>query len=390
MNSEIKVLLFANSSWYMHNFWLSNIEIFKSAKYNVILVSNDDGYGTSLMEKGYIFYNLNVSRGIKGLFGDIKILFKLRTIIKEVGPDIIHNLNPKPVLYTSTLLFFMKAFGYNKKILIINSFPGLGRLYSNSSLLFLALRIIFEKTYQFISKYSNVKSVFQVSSDREYFLQKNIVSKKSSFVIKGSGVNIKNFSPKNRSKKNSQLRVLMASRMTVEKGVYLYLSACKEINKRYDNVSFFLAGKTDENEPDLIPYKKLIDLCNNSNVNYLGHVDKMSELLRTIDIVVLPTSRREGVPRILVESAASGVSLIASNIGGCADVVHHKVNGFLINQNSLEELIDSLEKLIINNELLLQYCLASREIVQKEMNSTFVANAYIDIYKMINLRGNYD
>ena len=57
------------------------------------------------------------------------------------------------------------------------------------------------------------------------------------------------------------------------------------------------------------------------------------------------------LPRILVESAASGVSLIASNIGGCADVVHHKVNGFLINQNSLEELIDSLEKLIINNEL---------------------------------------
>ena len=384
MNKEIKVLIFANSSWYLYNFWLNNIEIFRSSGYKVILVANNDGYDSRLMERGFAFYALNVSRGIKGLFGDIRLIIKLRSIIREVSPDIVHNLNPKPVIYSSILLLIIKAFGYDKKIMIVNSFPGLGRLYSDGSILYSFLRMIFEKLYGVISISSAVKSVFQVSSDREYFLKKNIVSGQSSYIIRGSGVDINNFYPSGKLRKNDKLRVLMASRMTAEKGVYVYLSACKEINTKYNNVSFSLAGKTDHNEPDLISPNKLIHLCESSGVNYLGHVNNMSELLRTVDVVVLPTTRREGVPRILVESAASGVTLVATNVGGCPDVVHHNVNGFVINENSVEDLVVAIEKFIGNDELLQKYSLASREIVLKEMNSTYVANAYIDIYKMIN------
>lgn len=384
MNNEIKLLVFANNSWYLHNFWLSNIEIFRSAGYKVILVSNDDGYGSKLIEKGFSFYPLNVSRGIKGLLGDIRLIFTLRSIIKEVGPDIIHNLNPKPVMYSSILLLIMKAFGYGKKTLIVNSFPGLGRLYSDGSTLYSIFRIIFEKLYRVISRSSAVHSVFQVSSDREYFLKKNIISSQLSWIIRGSGVDINDFYPRSELRNNSKLKVLMASRMTSEKGVYIYLSAAKELNKKYNNISFLLAGRTDQNEPDLIQSKKLIDLSAISGVNYLGHVNNMSELLRTVDITVLPTMRREGVPRILVESAASGVSLIATKVGGCSDVVNHNVNGLIIKENSVEELVGAIEKFISNDEMLLQYGLASREIVLKEMNSTYVANAYIDIYKIIN------
>jgi len=384
MNNEIKILVFANSSWYLYNFWLSNIEIFRSSGYKVILVSNDDGYGSRLMEKGFSFYPLNVSRGIKGLLGDILLIFNLRSIIKEVGPDIIHNLNPKQVIYGSILLLIMKAFGYDKKTMIVNSFPGLGRLYSDESSLYLIFRIIFEKLYGMISRSSAVHSVFQVGSDREYFLKKNIISSQLSCIIRGSGVNINDFYPNSKSRNNSKLKVLMASRMTAEKGVYIYLSAAKELNKKYNSISFLLAGRTDQNEPDLIQSKKLIHLCKMSGVNYLGHVNNMSELLRTVDISVLPSMRREGVPRILVESAASGVSLIATKVGGCSDVVNHNVNGVIINENSVEELVAAIEKFISNDELLLQYGLASREIVLKEMNSTYVANAYIDIYQIIN------
>jgi len=384
MNNEIKILVFANTSWYLHNFWLSNIEISRSSGYKVILVANDDGYGSKLIEKGFSFYPLNVSRGIKGLLGDIWLIFNLRSIIKEVGPDIIHNLNPKPVIYSSILLIIMKAFGYDKKTMIVNSFPGLGRLYTNGSTLYSIFRIIFEKLYGMISRSSAVNSVFQVGSDREYFLKKNIISSQLSCIIRGSGVDINDFYPSSELRKNSKLKVLMASRMTAEKGVYIYLLAAKEINKKYNNISFLLAGRTDQNEPDLIQSKQLNHLCKISGVNYLGHVNNMSELLRTVDITILPTMRREGVPRILVESAASGVSLIATKVGGCSDVVKHNVNGFIINENSVEELVVAIEKFISNDELLLQYGLASREIVLKEMNSNYVANAYIDIYKTIN------
>jgi glycosyltransferase involved in cell wall biosynthesis len=384
MNNEKKVLIFANSSWYLYNFWLNNLFLFQSSGYKVILMSNDDGFGAMLKEQGFEFHALSVSRGVNGLFGDIRLIFKLKTIIKDLNPDIIHNLNPKPVLYGSILSLLIQTFSNQKKIMIINSFPGLGRLYSDGFALYSFLRLIFENIYRVISKSSQVKSVFQVSSDRDYFLNKKIISRQSSYVIKGSGVDIDNFYSNNKSRKKNQLRILMASRITAEKGVHVYLAACRELNIRYSDISFFLAGKTDDNEPDLISHEELIESCHESGVNYLGHVSNMSELLRTIDIVVLPTNRREGVPRILVEAAASGVSLIATNIGGCADIVQHNLNGFIINQNSEEDIVVAIEKFVENNELLTQFGLASREIVRNEMNSKYVASEYINIYKLIN------
>ena len=384
MNNEKKVLIFANSSWYLYNFWLNNLFLFQSSGYKVILMSNDDGFGAMLKEQGFEFHALSVSRGVNGLFGDIRLIFNLKTIIKDLNPDIIHNLNPKPVLYGSILSLLIQTFSNQKKIMIINSFPGLGRLYSDGFALYSFLRLIFENIYRVISKSSQVKSVFQVSSDRDYFLNKKIISRQSSYVIKGSGVDIDNFYSNNKSRKKNQLRILMASRITAEKGVHVYLAACRELNIRYSDISFFLAGKTDDNEPDLISHEELIESCHESGVNYLGHVSNMSELLRTIDIVVLPTNRREGVPRILVEAAASGVSLIATNIGGCADIVQHNLNGFIINQNSEEDIVVAIEKFVENNELLTQFGLASREIVRNEMNSKYVASEYINIYKLIN------
>lgn len=384
MIKETKILIFANSSWYLYNFWLNNLFIFESFGYKVILISNDDGYGSKLKDKGFDFYALNVSRGVNGLVGDIGLIFKLKAIISDLNPAIIHNLNPKPVLYGSLLTLLIQLMNNQKKILIINSFPGLGRLYGDTSIIYSLFKIIFENIYRFVSKSSKVKSVFQVSSDREYFLNKKIISRQSSFVIKGSGVDTSKFYSKNKVRKINNINVLMASRITVEKGVNIYLKACKELNIRYDQISFFLAGNTDDNEPDLIPYEELVENCDASGVKYLGHVTNMSELLRTIDIVALPTNRREGVPRILVEAAASGASLIATNIGGCADIVQHRINGFIIKQNSIKDLVSAIEKFIENEKLLEQYSVASKEIVRNEMNSEYVANEYMKIYKLTN------
>ena len=384
MTKEKKILIFANSSWYLYNFWLNNLFIFKSLGYKVILMSNDDGFGSLLKDKGFDFHPLNVSRGVNGIFGDARLIFKLKNIIRDVNPSIVHNLNPKPVLYGSILSLTNQLLSKKKQIMVINSFPGLGRLYGDDSIMYSFLKFTFENIYRIISKSSQVRSVFQVSADREYFLHKKIITKQASYVIKGSGVDVDKFDVKKKLRNKKQLSVLMASRITAEKGVNIYLAACKKLNIQYDEITFFLAGKTDDSEPDLIPHEELIEACNISGVNYLGNVSNMSELLGTIDIVVLPTNRREGVPRILVEAAASGASLIATNIGGCADIVHHNINGFIIDQNSEEDLVSAIENFIGNEKLLEQFSIASKKIVKNEMNSKFVANEYIKIYRMIN------
>jgi len=287
------------------------------------------------------------------------------------------------VIYGSFISLLINIFNKNNKVLIVNSFPGLGRLYKDGHILYFAGQHIFELLYRFIAISSKVRSVFQVTTDRQYFLKRNIIQNKRAYVIHGSGVDIRKFYPSNLMERKSK-RILMASRMTKEKGVYIYLLACEKINNIYSDVEFLLAGDTKIDEPDKISYDELIGLCKLSGVKYLGHVDAMDVLLRTVDIVVLPTMRREGVPRILVESAFCGIPLVATDSGGCSDIVDHNKNGIIIKKNSVEDLVDAMKLLIENDELRKSYGIVARKNILEEMSSDHVSAEYVNIYKELN------
>ena len=112
--------------------------------------------------------------------------------------------------------------------------------------------------------------------------------------------------------RNENLKVIMATRLINDKGVFDYLELAKLMKD--SSFEFYLAGDVDEGNPDSLSNADLVKIRNNNFINYLGHIDVNKELCNyDINIVM---SKYEGSSRILLESLYTGLICLSNNISG--------------------------------------------------------------------------
>jgi glycosyltransferase involved in cell wall biosynthesis len=114
-------------------------------------------------------------------------------------------------------------------------------------------------------------------------------------------------------------------------------------------------------------------------IRYLGHVDNMPKLIKSADIVVLP-SYREGTPKILIEAASMEKPIVATDIPGCSGLVQDGVNGFLVHVKNAEQLAGAIRVLAENEVLRLKMGKAGRNIVINEFDEESVIKKTLSAY----------
>jgi glycosyltransferase involved in cell wall biosynthesis len=162
-------------------------------------------------------------------------------------------------------------------------------------------------------------------------------------VIPGD-VDLDRFSPAGTAQ-GAPLRVVMACRLLRGKGVEDFVKAAELLARSSDEVIFVVAGTSDLGNPTAIPESQ-IALWKEGRVEFLGHVEDMAALLRGSSVAVLPTFYQEGIPRFLLEAAASGLPIVATDVGGCSEVVRDGLNGFLVRPHAPEALAVAIGRLI--------------------------------------------
>jgi glycosyltransferase involved in cell wall biosynthesis len=115
-------------------------------------------------------------------------------------------------------------------------------------------------------------------------------------------------------------------------------------------------------------------------VEWWGKRDDMADVLRSAAIVALPTRYGEGVPRVLLEGAACGKPLVASDVRGCRDVVRHGENGLLVPPQNPEALADALQRLLENQALRREYGQRSRVIAVRDFGEEKIIGETLAVY----------
>ena len=113
---------------------------------------------------------------------------------------------------------------------------------------------------------------------------------------------------------------------------------------------------------------------------WLGHVDDMPALLRSVDIVALP-SYREGLPKGLIEAGASGCALIATDVPGCREVVEHEVDGLRVPVRDGIALADAIERLVRDAPLRTRLAAAARAKAIARFDERSVIARTVDVYR---------
>src|SRR5262249_42452818 len=145
--------------------------------------------------------------------------------------------------------------------------------------------------------------------------------------------------------------VLMASRLLWEKGVGEFIAAAKTLRTRGMRARFVLVGEPDRGHPSAVPVAILEHWRNAGDVEWPGWQDDMPTSIAQSHIVCLPSYYGEGVPRILLEAAASGRPIVATDTPGCREIVRHGHNGLLVPVRDIAALAGAIEGLIENAPL---------------------------------------
>lgn len=355
------ILILANSSIGLYNFRAELIQRLLDLKYKVFFSlpeSAEDDKVKKLISMGAFHIQTFINRRGNNPLEDAKLILKYRKIIKEVGADIILTYTIKPNIYGT---FAASRF----KIPVIMNITGTG-----SSLTQGKLKSFVKRLYKF-SCFRASHVFFQNNNNYRFFQDNKLVlDSTKTTVLPGSGVNLSFYCVERlESKDNSRVKFLYIGRIMREKGIEEYLEVASQVTKAHRNVEFQVLGDFEEHR-----YRDLLN--ENNAINYLGTSHDVRKEIREVDCIIHP-SYHEGMSNVLLEGAAMGKPLIASDIPGCREIVNNGFNGYLFSAKSSVALLEKVEMFMqLAAEERIQMGRRSRTKVEKEFDREIVIQAY--------------
>jgi len=374
----MKILLFANTDWYLYNFRRALVERLRDLGWEVVLISPTGRYGEKLRELGFRWLPFYFENKSLNPLKELVVLAKLVRLYRVERPTLVHHFTIKCVLYGSIAAYL------TGRVPTVNAITGLGHVFTDSGKEMRLLRPVVKMLYRLIFSLNRaeMRTVFQNTEDKAFFAQKGLLPETLMRVIRGSGVDCVQFSPATASREPLQgpVKILFASRMLKEKGINDLAEAVTMLKTKGLDIEVILAGDVYPGNPSSLTTEELAELCRDSVLTYVGHHDDVRQLIAGADIVVLP-SYREGTPRILVEAAAMEKPIVATRIAGCQGIVEDGVNGLLVPVGAPVALASALERLVMDRGLRKTMGKAGRGIVLEEFDLSIVLQKTFAVYR---------
>ena len=349
----MKIILFANTEWYLYNFRLALAQALRREGHEVVLVSPPGKYSRRLEEAGFRWKSFPLSRRGTNPMTELATIWRLRNLYRMEKPDIVHHFTIKCVLYGSLAAH---ASGIRR---IINAITGLGFVFIGQGRREGGLRWLVKALYRVALK--NTKVVFQNEDDRRLFFDLGLVTDNQVCLIPGSGVDTSRFVVE--PEPAEPVLVVLPARMLWDKGVGEFVEAARILKEQGVSARFALVGDTDPNYPACVPEQQLLDWQSAGIVEWWGWQEDMPAVYRRAHVVCLP-SYREGLPRTLAEAAACGRALVAADVPGCRSIVRQGENGLLVPVRDGNALAEALLTLILNASLRQKMAESARRIAR--------------------------
>jgi len=237
------------------------------------------------------------------------------------------------------------------------------------------------QVYEFLDRvsFSFMDVVAPLSPDlRDGLLSLPKLASKIRFIPNGVDLNeidevLKNTGDKKAGK--DRFTVGYIGQLIVRKGVDTLIQAFQQL--QVDRKELLIIGEGPQRN-DLESYAANTD-CNDQ-IQFLGFREDRIELLKSIDVFVLPSSL-EGIPRCLMEAMGAGIPVIASNIPGCTELVRNNVTGILFDVGDVNQLAEALETIANDEGVRTKLACNGQELIRERYSATSMAESYSSLYR---------
>jgi glycosyltransferase involved in cell wall biosynthesis len=373
----MKIILFANTVWYLFNFRLSLAKALQAQGHDVLLISPPGEYGARLQALGFRWEALPMDRKSLNPLQELRFLIYLCRLYQREQPALVHHFTIKCVVYGSIAALVARVPAR------VNAVAGMGYVFTNQALKARLLRPVVRGLMRLVLNGRGARVILQNNDDMAAFAQAGLARPELTSLVMGSGVDLARFTPRAQPAQTGAemqpTRVVLAARLLWDKGIAEYAQAARLLKAKGLPVRFLLAGSPDPGNPAAIPQATLDGWQAEGLMELLGQVSNMPALFASVDMVVLP-SYREGLPKSLIEAAACALPLVTTDVPGCREVVTHEVNGLLVQVKDATALANAIERLHLNPTWARQLGLAARQRAVAEFDEKIVINKTLAVY----------
>jgi glycosyltransferase involved in cell wall biosynthesis len=369
----VKVLIVVNVDWYFWSHRLPLARALRQAGYDVVVVTGEEGgFRARIEAEGFRFVPIRLRRGSTRPFSEIRTFLDLLRIYRQERPAVVHHVTIKPIVYGSI------AARFAGRPAIINAVAGLGYTFLPSvrrSLLGkLTLRL-----YRAACSGARTLVLCQNPEDQRALIDLGIVPSERTALIRGSGVDVTKFAA-TRPPENVPI-VLLSGRMLWDKGVREFVDAARILRERGVAHRAVIAGILDSENPNGVPGDELQRWHDEGAIEWWGQRSDMPFVLSQASIVTLPSYYPEGVPKSLIEAAACGRAIVATDVPGCREIARHGVNADLVPPRDPLRLADAIAALLADGARRAAYGEAGHRIASEEFSEERVLSETLALYR---------
>lgn len=318
------------------------------------------------------FHGLDLPQG-SGALHLLKTILALRSLIKAEQPDLVHAITLKYAFITGLATLGLKT----RSVFTI---AGLGYLFSGEGVKPCILRTLLYPFLKLSLCRSDIDLIFQNPDDLDILLKRDLAEDNRAHLIRGSGVDTDQFQPLENPVQNDVPLVVMPTRLVKDKGVNVFVQAARILKAKGFEADFQIAGGLVTNNPLAHTQSDMDSFTKDGAVTWLGRVSDMPDLLGRADIIAYPSHYREGIPKVLLESAAMGKAIITTDHAGCREAVADGVNGYLVPVKDPEALAQAIERLLSDADKKADMEAKSRARALSEFDAQIIVAQTTDVY----------
>lgn len=361
----MRILVLANNDAGLYKFRQELLEELLK-EYEVFFCVPDGEYVEQIKALGcrYMPCELLNRHGMNPL-KEFQLLCYYQKLLRTIRPDIVLTFTIKPNVYGGIACARVD-------VPYISVVTGLGTALQREG----ALKRIVLALYRIGLKRAQV--VFFENESNEQFMREHRTLCSTSKVVRGAGVNLRQHSYESYPPEDNALVFLTIGRIMRDKGTDELLAAARQIKKKNANVTFRLLGIYDGD------YKEKIDTAVKEGiVEYLGQQDDVHSFIKNSHATIHP-SYHEGMSNALLETAAAGRPVLASDIPGCRESFDEGVSGIGFRPRNVDDLVRAIEEFIaLPCERKAEMGRAGREKMEREFDRQIVVDAYMrEIHKI--------
>lgn len=373
-----KLIFVVTEDWY---FWSHRLPMARAARdvgFDVAVATRVAAHGERIRQEGFSLHPLAWRREDLGPWASLAAIVELYRLYRRERPFLVHHVALKPALLGGIAALVARVPA------VVSMIAGTG--YGGASarwhtrLIGALLRFI----WPFLLLRQNCRVIVQNSEDRQAIAALRPAAAERIVVIPGSGIDLDYFRP---LPEPPQPPIVAAyvGRMIAIKGVTSLVAAQQLLQRQGVDLRLVLAGKPDPANPSSLDDATLSAWGKLPGITWCGYQDDVRAIWSAAHIAALGSLGGEGLPKTLLEAAAVGRPIVATDVPGTRDIARNGINAVLVPPGDAVAFAAALRQLASDTDRRRRFAEAGRRLVESGFSDQMVRAATVALYRSFSM-----